>query len=368
MDVYNRTKRLPFRNLRVNAMQPMAKQPLQDDINTAMSKVLAIFGATGQQGGSIVDFVLNDPHLSQEYTIRAITRDPSSPSAQSLKVKKENIQVVRGDVTDPSSLTTALKDAHTIFALTAPSFSSGPESRSQEFATGKNIADAAVANGASYIILSTLPNVTALSNNKYTKVPSFDAKADVEAYIRTLPLRSAFFAPGSFMQNFQSIMAPRPTTTTTTTGNTLATQPGDSEFVVARPVSPETKLPLIDTVGDTGKFVGAILADPDKYEGKTFCAATKLYSLAEMCRIMSEKSGKMIKYVQLSEEEFRTTLAGSPVGNYADILIEMMLYQQDFGYYGPQTEELVAWAVKNARGKVTTFEEYLEKHPIPALQ
>jgi uncharacterized protein YbjT (DUF2867 family) len=331
-----------------------------------MSKVLAIFGATGQQGGSIVDFVLNDPQLSQEYTIRAITRDPSSPSAQSLKTKKVNIQVVRGDVTDPSSLTTALKDAHTIFALTAPSFGGGPHSRAQEFATGKNIADAAVANGTSYIILSTLPNVTALSNNKYTKVTSFDAKADVEAYIKTLPLRSAFFAPGSFMQNFQSIMAPRPTTTTTE--NTPATQPGDSEFVVARPVSPETKLPLIDTVGDTGKFVGAILADPDKYEGKTFCAATKLYSLAEMCRIMSEKSGKTVKYVQLSEEDFRETVAGSPVGNYADILIEMMLYQQEFGYYGPQTEESVAWAVKNARGKVTTFEEYLEKHPIAALQ
>jgi uncharacterized protein YbjT (DUF2867 family) len=320
-----------------------------------MSKILAIFGATGQQGGSIVDFVLNDPQLSQEYTIRAITRDPSSPSAQSLKAKNENIQIVRGDVNDPSSLTTPLKDAHTIFALTAPSFGGDPDSRSQEFATGKNIADAAVANGASYIISSTLPNVT-----------SFDAKADVEAYIRTLPLRSAFFAPGSFMQNFQSIMAPRPTTTIT--GNTPAAQPGDSEFVIARPISPETKLPLVDTVGDTGKFVGAILADPDKYEGKTFCAATKLYSLAEMCRIMSEKSGKTVKYVQLSEEEFRTTLAGSPVGNYAEVLIEMMLYQQEFGYYGPQTEELVAWAVKNARGKVTTFEEYLEKHPIPALQ
>ena len=335
-----------------------------------MPKLLAIFGATGQQGGSIVDFVLNDPLLSKEYTVRGITRDPSSPSAQSLKAK--NVQVVSGDVTDPSSLTTALKDAHTVFALTAPSF--GPDSRAREFATGKAIADAAVANGASYIILSTLPNVTALSNNKYTKVTSFDAKADVEAYIRTLPsIKSAFFAPGSFMQNFQSIMAPRPatttiTTTTTTTGTPSAGEfPGDCEFVVARHVSPETQLPLIDTVSDTGKFVGAILADPDKYEGKTFCAATKLYSLADMCRIMSEKSGKTVKYVQLSEEKFREALTGQ-VGDYADILIEMMSYQQDFGYYGPKTEELVAWAVKNARGKVTTFEEYLEKHPIPALQ
>ena len=42
----------------------------------------------------------------------------------------------------------------------------------------------------------------------------------------------------------------------------------------------------------------------------------------------------------------------------------MMLYQQDFDYYGPETKELVAWAAENAQGKVHTFEEYLTENPL----
>ena len=56
-----------------------------------MSKTLVVFGATGQQGASVVDFVLNDPELSQLYKIRAITRDVNSPKAKELSQKKEKM-------------------------------------------------------------------------------------------------------------------------------------------------------------------------------------------------------------------------------------------------------------------------------------
>ncbi|KAJ9636140.1 hypothetical protein H2204_005412 [Knufia peltigerae] len=316
-----------------------------------MPKVLAVFGATGNQGGSIVDFVLNDSELSKQYKVRGITRDTSSSSAEALRLK--GVEVVKGDVTDPSSLTDALHGAHTVFALTVPSF--GPDSRTREYETGKTIADAAVAAGATYIILSTLPNVSVVSGGKYTKVTGFDAKADVEDYIKTLPIKSAFFAPGSFMQNWQSRMGVHPS----------QTQPG--EFVVSRHVGPEAKLPLIDIVGDTGKFVGAILAEPERYEGETLCAATKLYAMTEMCEIMSKKFGKTVRYVQVPVEQHKALLTGA-VGNYAEALIEMMSYQEEFGYYGPKTAELVQWAADHARGKATTFEEYLDGNPIVALQ
>ena len=307
-----------------------------------MAKTLVIFGATGQQGGSILNFVLNDPELSQQYTIRAITRDPSSSAAQNLQSK--GVEVVRANLDEPSSLTAALHGAHTIFLVTNPA--PGPNMKNVEMAQGKAVADATVAAGAHYLIFSTLPNVSKLSGGKYTKVISFDGKANVEEYIRTLPIKSAFFSPGSFMQNFQTLMIPRPT--------------GDGDYVFARHVSPTSELPLIDTAGDTGKYVGAILAEPEKYQGKIFCAASGLYSLDEQAKIMSKVSGKRVTYHQIDEETFRQHL-----GPLADILIEMMSYQQEFGYYGPQTAELVEWAVKNARGKVKTFEEYLEKNPLP---
>ena len=305
-----------------------------------MTKVLLVFGATGQQGGSIVSFVLSDPTLSKQYSIRAVTRDPSSPGAKALN---EKVDVVKADLDDMASLHTAMKGADTVFAMTAPAF--GPDAKAKELAQGKQIADVAVAEGVQYIIFSTLPHVSTVSGGKYTKVSGFDAKAEVQEYILKLPIRSAFFAPGSFMQNFHSVMALRPT--------------ANGEYVIARHISPHTQLPLIDIVGDTGKYVGAILAEPDKYQGKTFCAATALYSMEEMAQIISKVSGRTVKYQQISEDTFRQNLPP-----WGDMLIEMMLYQQDFGYYGPQTKELVAWAAEHARGKVNTFEEYLTENPL----
>jgi uncharacterized protein YbjT (DUF2867 family) len=63
-----------------------------------MAKLLVVFGATGQQGGSIVSTVLSDPELSKTYKLRAMTRDPSAASAQVLKAK--GVEVVKGDVDD----------------------------------------------------------------------------------------------------------------------------------------------------------------------------------------------------------------------------------------------------------------------------
>lgn len=117
-----------------------------------MSKILAVFGATGQQGGSVINYVLNDPDLSQKYKIRAITRSTNSEQAKQLKGK---VQVVQGDVLDRASLQTALTGAHTVFAMTTPDF--GPNSFEVEYDSGKTIADVAVEKGAEYIIFSTLP-------------------------------------------------------------------------------------------------------------------------------------------------------------------------------------------------------------------
>jgi hypothetical protein len=48
----------------------------------------------------------------------------------------------------------------------------------------------------------------------------------------------------------------------------------------------------------------------------------------------------------------------------SDILAAEMLYIQHFGYYGAQTQERVEWSVQNARGKLSTLEEYLTRNPL----
>jgi len=51
----------------------------------ATKKVLVVFGATGSQGGSVVKAILGDPKTNGEWTVRAITRDVSKPSAKALE-------------------------------------------------------------------------------------------------------------------------------------------------------------------------------------------------------------------------------------------------------------------------------------------
>lgn len=313
-----------------------------------MKNILTVFGATGQQGGSVIEFVLNDALLSKEYQVRAVTRDIHS--AKSASLSSRGVEVVQGDPTDAVSVRKAVRGSHAVFAITVQSF--GPSPKQEEVAAGKAIADAAVAESVQFLIFSTLPPVTKLSGGKFTKVSGWDAKAEVEEYIRHLPLKYAFFAPGSFMQNFQSVSAPH----------------WDGQgFVLARPVAPTARLPLIDIARDTGKFVGAVLAEPSKFQGKTFCAAVKHYTMEEICSILSKKSGKPVRYVQVSVEDFKKAV-GQYVGAYSETLAEMICYQEEFGYYGPESQRLVEWAVQNARSVPNTLEEYIDAHPIAALE
>lgn len=57
-----------------------------------MSKLITVFGATGNQGGSVIKHILEDSQLSKEYKIRGITRDTSKKSAQDLI--KQGVEVV----------------------------------------------------------------------------------------------------------------------------------------------------------------------------------------------------------------------------------------------------------------------------------
>lgn len=307
-----------------------------------MSKLLVAFGATGNQGGSVVQTVISDPTLSSEYKVRAITRDASKPEAQALQ-KTGKVEVVEADADDKQTLKRALDGAHTVFAVTTTIYDERLEER--ELSQGKAIADAAVAAGAQYFIFSTLFHVARVSGGKYDKAGHFDAKAEVEDYIRGLPIKSAFFAPGSFMQNFNTIMKPHSV--------------GDGTYVLANIVSPHTQLPLV-VIEETGKYVGAILASPDAFEAKILAGATKLYTMEEIAEIMSKSSGKTVVYKQFPEIVF----SGFLPGNKADYLVHMMLYIQEFGYYGAETKDLVSWSAANARGSLTSLENYLAEHPL----
>lgn len=63
-----------------------------------MSETITVFGATGNQGGSVINTILNDPALSSRFTIRAVTRDASKPAAKEL-ASKAGVEVITVRIT-----------------------------------------------------------------------------------------------------------------------------------------------------------------------------------------------------------------------------------------------------------------------------
>ena len=48
-------------------------------------KILVVFGATGNQGGSVVKAMLGDPKTRAAWTVRGVTRDVTKASAKKLE-------------------------------------------------------------------------------------------------------------------------------------------------------------------------------------------------------------------------------------------------------------------------------------------
>lgn len=60
-----------------------------------MAKIITVFGATGQQGGSVINTILQDDILSKEFKIRGISRDISKPQSQALASQGVELVSVR---------------------------------------------------------------------------------------------------------------------------------------------------------------------------------------------------------------------------------------------------------------------------------
>ena len=111
-----------------------------------MSKsIITVFGATGNQGGSIISTILNTPSLSSKYAIRAVTRDPTKESAESLAAKGATL--VQADLNDLDSVRKAVKGSDFVFGVTNFWDDMANLSGAREVKQGKNLVDASKAEG-----------------------------------------------------------------------------------------------------------------------------------------------------------------------------------------------------------------------------
>ncbi|ETS85020.1 hypothetical protein PFICI_03045 [Pestalotiopsis fici W106-1] len=305
-----------------------------------MSKILTVFGATGNQGGSVIRAVLADSVLSKEFSIRGITRDVSKPAAKALASK--GVDVRAADMSSKDSLAKALEGSHSVFLVTTPDFMSGGPS--QELNHGKNVADVAETCGVQHLIFSSLLHVTDETNGRLKHVEHFDMKADVERYIRAKNVPSTFILPGYFMSNFTALQMIR--------------KGEDGVYSLAYPVSDKAEFPLIDTESDIGKYAVAVLRNRAKVIGKQILAAADYYTPTRILSEFEEVTQSKTRFVQLDAETYKSFLP-APM---AQEMLENHLFIEEPGYYAGKSLQESLDLLAKVNLKPTTWKDFLIKN------
>lgn len=238
------------------------------------SKIIAVIGATGAQGGSLAQAILADS--THAFTCRAITRKPESDTARLLITK--GAEVIAADLDDVESLKNAFTGAYGAFFVTNfwEHFSA-----EKEKAQAKNLADAARAVGLHHIVWSTLEDTREYLQGKADwemprlqtdyAVPHFDAKAEADEYFRDLPttyLRTSFYWDNLYAFG----LGPK--------------KGDDGEYSWTFPMDDKRLGGL--AAEDIGKIAYGIFKAGDRFIGQTIGAVSEFLTIKEMGEGLSE--------------------------------------------------------------------------------
>lgn len=256
------------------------------------TRLIAILGATGTQGGSVVDTFLADP----SWKIRALTRNVSSAKAQALASRSSMLEVVTADANDASSLLAAFQGADVIFSVTDfwtlyfdPS-SKGKLKPGQalqdwcfetEVQHGRNIIDAASqVPTLKRLIFSSLANVTKWSGGRYKHVPHFDSKAIAADYGQKqhpeLWSKTSIIQVGMYLTNFLGAPWLKPHTS------------NDGTYIFNCPTPLKEPIPFVAAEKDTGSVIKALVELPP---GKNVIAYRELMTFLDYINLWGDILG-----------------------------------------------------------------------------
>ncbi len=305
-------------------------------------KIIAVVGATGAQGGSLVRAILNDP--DHEFSVRALTRDINSDKAKELV--KMGAEVVSADVDDIESLKKAFQGAYGAFCVTFFWNHFSPE---KEMENAKAMADAARHAGVQHVIWSTLDDTRKwipLSDDRMPtlmgkyKVPHFDAKGESNHFFTDLGLPVTIFNTVFYWDNFIYFgLGPKRGT--------------DGKLAITMPMG-DKKLPGI-AADDIGKCALGIFKAGPKYIGKTVGIAGEHMTGKQMAEGFSRVLGQEVVYNEIPPEVYRGF--GFPG---AEDMGNMFQFKRDF-----ETEYCKSRDVDFTRTlnpSLLSFNQWLDKH------
>lgn len=275
-------------------------------------KVIAVFGATGAQGGGLAHAILNDP--DSEFTVRAITRDANSDKAKQLAQK--GAEIVTADIDDPDALKKALVGAYGAYFVTFFWAHFSPE---KEMAEAKAMAQAAKEAGLKHAVWSTLEDTRdyiPLTDDRMPtlmekyKVPHFDAKGESNKFFTEAGTPTTFLLTSFYYDNFIYFgMGPK--------------KGEDGRLTITLPMG-NRKLAVI-AAEDIGKCAYGIFKKGEELIGKTVGIAGDHVTGDEMAKALTDVLGQEIGYNEIPPSVYRSF--GFPG---ADDLGNMFQFNHDF--------------------------------------
>ena len=288
------------------------------------TKIIAVTGATGQQGGAVARKL-----LAEGWQVRALTRDVNKPAA--LALEPLGAELVAGDMDNRAELDAAFKGAYGVFSV--QNFWLPTVGFDGEVRQGKLVADAAKAAGVQHLVYSSVGAAHRGMGQKH-----FESKWIIEQYIHTLDVPYTIIRPVAFMDNHNWSRA-------YILSGTFSS--GD--------IRPDKATQII-AVEDIGVFAALAFANPKEYLAKTIELAGDELTEPQVVEMFSKVIGRPVALTPSA-------------GGWGNASEEEMKAANDF--FNGEGYDADISALRKLYPKLLTFEQYLRKNgwenqqPIP---
>src|SRR6266699_2896175 len=265
-------------------------------------KLIAVVGATGQQGGAVVRAL----QAGAQFKVRALTRNPAKHSELA-------DEVIQADLNRPETLTAAFEEAHGVFLVTNV-WEEGTDEVQQATAAVRAAKEA----GVKHFIWSTLPDVEAISGGKF-HVPHFTGKARIDSIVKAAGFPSHTFVIAPFyFQNLAGAFGPQKLL--------------DGSFGWAIPLDPDVRCIHMGDISELGIIVTGAFLHADKVgNGEYLPLVGDFLSFNEIVETLNQQ-GHKLSVKQVPAELFATFFPG------AAEIAEMFSYFQAHTYLVSERE------------------------------
>jgi len=289
-------------------------------------KLIAVIGATGQQGGGVVRTL----QASGQFKVRALTRNPD-------RHRELAEEVLEADLAKPETLKAAFEGAHGVFLVT-----NFQEAGSDELKQATAAIRAARDAGVKHLIWSTLPDVEAISSGKFN-VPHFTGKAKVDRVVKGGGFENYTFVIAPFYyQNLAGALGPH--------------KQADGSMGWALPLDPTLRVIHMGDINELGNIVAGAFAHADEAgNGQYLPLVGDFMSFNEIVETLN-RQGHNISYKQVPKEVFAGFFPG------AKEIAEMFSYWEAHTYLGSDSSDLIALANKVAGREPTRFSTWAREN------